>query len=46
MFCLSVSDLIYIKLLDQVKIGSFPPQMSFGNGLHALLLQTIHHIIK
>lgn len=46
MFCLSVSDLIYIKLLDQVKIGSFPPQMSLGNGLHALLLQTIHHIIK
>lgn len=43
---LCVSNLIDVELLNQVQISAFPPQMSLGHCLHALLLQTIHHIVK
>lgn len=41
-----VSNLIDVELLNQVQISAFAPQVSLGNCLYTLLLQTVHHIIE
>lgn len=42
----SQSNLINVELLNQVQISAFSPQMPLGHRLHALFLQTVHHIIE
>lgn len=44
--CRCVSNLIDVELLNQVQISAFSTQVSLGHRLHALFLQTIHHIIE
>lgn len=43
---LCLPNLIDVELLNQVQIGALPPQVSLGHCLHALFLQTVHHIIE
>lgn len=41
-----LTDLIDVELLQQVQVGAPPVQVTFSDGFDALLLQTIHHVIK
>lgn len=38
--------LIKVELLDQVQISASAAQVSLRHCLHALFLQTIHHVVK